>query len=78
MKTELKTLKNIDKDCYTYAEHQEIIEDIRAEAIKRAKELDKKMDECKKGELEEIKFLYYKGRFDEVMEFNNLTDEDLK
>jgi hypothetical protein len=53
-------------------------EKLKAEAIKCAKYFDKKMEETGNGEIDQMGFLYWKGRFDEVMERNNLTEEDLK
>jgi len=52
--------------------------EIKAEAVKCAKYFDKKMEESEAGEEQEMGFIYWKGRFDEVMERNNLTEEDLK
>ena len=47
---------------------------IKQEAIKRAKFFKIKIMEAKSSVLE----AYYQGKRDEVMEFNNITEDDLK
>lgn len=44
-----------------------------AGAVKRAKYFKEMMNTSSKED-----FYYFKGRFDEVVDANNLTDEDLK
>ena len=82
MKTELKTIKDLPHSKIEFTKyHEEIMipeRELKAEAIKRAKFFDEKMLKADKGEIEEMGFIYWKGRFDEVMEMNNLTEEDLK
>jgi len=71
---ELKTLKDFDeRNSPLFTK-----ENLKQEAIKCAKYFDKKMEEADKGEIDQMGFLYWKGRFDEVMERNNLTEEELK
>jgi len=78
--TELKTIKNLRWDGIYIRDDEVVIKyyDLKQLAIKCAKHFDKKMDEADKGEIDQMGFLYWKGRFDEVMERNNLTEEDLK
>lgn len=60
--------------------NQKIIqpEDLKAEAVKRAKYFLEMMELSEKEGTMNGDFNYFKGRFDEVMEMNNLTEEDLK
>ena len=68
--TELKTLKDIP---FKYLE-QEDEEMLRQEAIKKAKHYTYKANQ--KG-LEDRDVMYWTARRVEVMEFNNITEEDL-
>jgi hypothetical protein len=85
--TELKTLKDIfddewyDRiDAYSIDANELIDEakkELKQKAIKRAKHWRKLMhEEANKGKLGLLQ--YYKGRMEETMEANNITEEDLK
>lgn len=63
---ELKTLR----DLHT-GKIKPYVDELRAEAVKRAKHFKKKM-EYFWAEGDDNNYFYYKGRFDEVMEMNNL------
>jgi len=57
----------------------EFEERLKAEAVKCAKYFwnQYQLAEERKDEFDELSSAYWKGRFDEVMERNNLTKEDL-
>lgn len=89
--TDLKTLKDLfrefesiyfckDELDFTIAEMKSRL---RAEAIKRAKHFKERIeklfdDDTCSSVLNKINHGYLKGRYDEVMEANNLTEEELK
>lgn len=75
MSEELKTLKDmgrivIKNNLYDAVDGYEI----KREAVKRAKHFRHKKD----IEKDALKFCYWEGRYIEVMEMHNLTEEDLK
>ena len=69
--TRLKTLKDIDRDCYGYSEHQEMIDDLKAEAIKWIKEKYNLKYTTGVGFHADMGWL-------EFREFFNITEGDLK
>jgi len=93
MEKELKTLKDLNKKVHknwhpknklgAYNDEKctedncsitDFEKELKAEAIKRAKYFNKSWFFCNK----EIEAQYWRGRYEEVMEANNLTEEDLK
>lgn len=52
-------------------------DDLKAEAVKRAKHWNEKVIHYRKVGLPERE-LYFQGRLDEVMEANDLTEKDLE
>lgn len=68
----LKTLKDIEKiKGFKYSDY--IIDELKAEAVKKAKYYIEKMDTSKRND-----YWYFKGKYDEVMEMNNLTEQDIQ
>ena len=68
----LKDMEYIEKDCeWVYSL------DLKVNAIKCAKYFREQYKHFDKVGLPET-YRYWRGRFDEVMERNNLTEEDLK
>ena len=85
METELKTLKDLTPVKTGKYELLKLncgkdfvpIDELKVEAVKRAKCFWKMSYECsEKCEWNSAK--YWLGRYEEVMEFNNLTEEDLQ
>lgn len=83
MKTELKNLKDLNEEFRKDNIPQRLSgdefndywqEQLKAEAVKRAKYY-KKMRDKNKGSID---WIYFNGRLQECMEFNDLTEENLK
>ena len=72
--TELKTLKDLG-GMEVEPLGAVYISELKAEAIKRAKYI---IEEQKKDKLYTAWWFVHQGRLEEIREFNNLTEEDLK
>lgn len=79
-----KTLKDFDilQDCIHHPDSRVncakiVCDELRQEAIKRAKYLNKQIPIVKKQPLGAIRAVRIQGRIDEIIEFNNLTEKDL-
>jgi len=73
--TGLKTLKDLPDAEETYYSSAVNRNKLKANAIKRAKKFKEKRDSFPNFNPRNI---YYEGRYDEVMEANDLTEEDLE
>ena len=74
----LKTLKEIEKehDSYMAVETKDVFYDLRQEAIKRAKYFKGCRDTT--GLVNYTLRAYWDGRYQECMDYNNLTEKDLE
>lgn len=78
--TELKTLKDIRILPFGFIEREDTVKrsDLRQEAIKRAKSYLNTLRTSPAFKIDSIAKHFLMGQLQEIMEFANITEEDLK